>query len=35
MDVGFTVFCVVFLLALIGAGIESLNGYDIKEDDDE
>lgn len=35
MDVGFTIFCVTFLLVLIGAGIESLNGYDIKEDDDE
>ena len=35
MDVGFTIFCVAFSLFLIGAGIESLNGYDIKEDDDE
>jgi len=33
MDVGFTIFCVAFGLFLIGAGIESLNLDDIKEDD--
>ena len=35
MDVGFTVFCVTFLLALLLLAGEMMNGYDVKEDDDE
>jgi hypothetical protein len=33
MDVGFTIFCVAFGLFLMGAAIESLNGYDEREDE--